>query len=243
MSILPGLINRSFIQFHKFSKMRKNLALFFVYVLMVSITAKTVTAQNSTTVKDQEGNIYKVVKIGSQTWMAENLKATKFNDGTAIPLVSDKNTWNTSMAPAFCWYENDTVYKSRYGALYNGYAVNTNRICPTGWHVSTDSEWTILTDFLGGKNSAGGKLKESGTGLWKDTNTGATNESGFTALPGGTRFSNGLFFTKGTAGYWWTFNGTNALNGWYWNLGFSTNVVSRNFHDSTNGFSVRCVKD
>ena len=223
--------------------MKRNLALSIVYVLTIIATVKTATAQNSTTVTDQEGNIYKVVKIGNQTWMAENLKATKFNDGTAIPLAYDKNTWNTSMTPAFCWYDNDTVYKNRYGALYNGYAVNTNKLCPSGWHVSTDAEWTTLTNYLGGKNTAGGKLKETGTTSWKDPNFGATNEGGFTALPGGTRFSNGLFFTKGTAGYWWTFNGSNAMNGWYWNVDFSNGAVNRYFHDSTNGFSVRCVKD
>ena len=209
---------------------------------MATITIRT-AAQNSTTVKDQEGNIYRVVKIGNQTWMAENLKATKFNDATPIPLVSDKNAWNGSMAPAFCWYENDTVYKNKYGALYNGYAVNSNKLCPTGWHVSTDGEWQTMTDFLGGKNIAGGKLKESGTNSWKDPDPGATNESGFSALPGGTRFSNGLFFTIKTAGYWWTFSGASTLNGWYWNIISSKSSVNRVFNDSTNGFSVRCVKD
>jgi uncharacterized protein (TIGR02145 family) len=223
--------------------MKKNPTLFYAAVLIFITSINATTAQETSTIKDLDGNVYKIVKIGTQTWMAENLKTVKFNDGTPIPLITDKNLWSTSMKPAYCWYENDTTYKNSYGALYNGFAVNSTKLCPAGWHVSTDAEWKTLTDFLGGIKIAGGKMKETGNNNWKDGNSGATNESKFNALPGGTRFSNGLFFTIKTAGYWWTFNGTNALNGWYWNIISSASTVNRYFHDSTNGFSVRCVKD
>jgi uncharacterized protein (TIGR02145 family) len=195
------------------------------------------------TVKDQEGNIYKTVKIGNQTWMAENLKTTKYNDGSQIPLVTDKNAWIILSAPAYCWYDNDTSYKNLYGALYNRYAVNTGKLCPAGWHVSTDAEWTELVEFLGGKDNAASKLKEPGITHWTGPDSGATNESGFTALPGGTRYTNGIFFTQKDIGYWWTFTSETVLNGWYRSMYYSNSTVDKNFHDSTDGFSVRCVKD
>jgi uncharacterized protein (TIGR02145 family) len=127
--------------------------------------------------------------------------------------------------------------------LYNGYSVNTGKLCPTGWHVSSDTEWSALITYLGGDNIAGGKLKEKGTSHWSSTNPGATNESGFTALPGGSRYSNGFYFTVKNLGYWWTSIEGKTLNGWYRSIYNRNSVVSRNYYDLTNGFSVRCVKD
>jgi uncharacterized protein (TIGR02145 family) len=203
----------------------------------------TSIAQEGNIAKDLDGNTYKTIKIGNQIWMAENLKTTKFNDGAAIPLVIDNAAWLGLNTPAYCWYDNDSIYKNLYGALYNGYSVNTGKLCPTGWHVSSDTEWSALITYLGGDNIAGGKLKEKGTSHWSSTNPGATNESGFTALPGGSRYSNGFYFTVKNLGYWWTSIEGKTLNGWYRSIYNRNSVVSRNYYDLTNGFSVRCVKD
>jgi len=138
------------------------------------------------TVTDIDGNLYNTVVIGTQTWMVENLKVTKFNDGTDIPNVTDETTWNNLNTPAFCWYENDVTYKNPYGALYNWYSVNNSKLCPTGWHVATKAEWDALISYLGGVYQAYVKLKEAGSSHWLGTNTG-TNSYGFTALPGGYR--------------------------------------------------------
>jgi uncharacterized protein (TIGR02145 family) len=224
-------------------KIKKQFAFFCMLALMTFIIVNKTMAQNNATLKDQDGNSYKTIKIGNQTWMAENLKTTKYNDGALVPMVSEKNVWNLLSTPGFCWYNNDSINKKYYGALYNGYAVNTDKLCPSGWHISTVAEWATLIDHLGGKSVAGGKLKESGTTFWKRPNTGATNESGFAALPGGTRFNNGLFFTIKTDGYWWTSSKVNLLNGWYWSINYSSVIMSINYSDLTNGFSVRCVMD
>jgi uncharacterized protein (TIGR02145 family) len=221
----------------------KHLELLYVSVLLMFTIINVSNAQETVTAKDPDGNIYKTIKIGNQTWMSENLKTTKFNDGTAIPLVIDNAAWLGLNAPAYCWYDNDSTYKNTYGALYNGYAVNTGKLCPAGWHVSSDAEWSGLITYLGGENVAGGKLKEKGTTHWSSTNPGATNESGFTALPGGSRYSNGFFFTIKNLGYWWTSIEGKTLNGWYRSIYNRNSVVSRNYYDLTNGFSVRCLKD
>jgi uncharacterized protein (TIGR02145 family) len=145
------------------------------------------TGLHAQTVKDFEGNVYKTITIGTQTWMADNLRTTKYRNGDAIPEVTDSSAWINLITGAYCNYNNtrnnDTIVS--YGRFYNLYAVTDNRnICPTGWHVSTDAEWTTLTDYLGGASVAGDKLKEKGTTHWESPNAGATNEIGFTALPG-----------------------------------------------------------
>ena len=223
--------------------LKRYLAISLMSALMILTSTSVVFSQENTTVKDQDGNIYKTVKIGTQTWMAENLKTTKYSDGTAIPIVVDNAAWLALNAAAYCWYDNDSTNKNTYGALYNGYAVNSGKLCPSGWHVSSDEEWTTLISVLGGEDKAGGKLKESGEAHWSKPNTGATNESGFTALPGGSRYSNGFFFTIKNLGYWWSTIESKTLNGWYRSMYNRNTVVSRNYYDLTNGFSVRCVKE
>ena len=167
---------------------------------VVSIDAATATDN----ITDVDGNTYGTVTIGTQTWISSNLKTTHYNDGTAIPNVTDNTTWAGLATGAYCWYNNDSItYKSTYGALYNWYAVST-KLCPTGWHVPKDGEWTTLTDYLGGLTIAGGKLIETGTTHWVTPNTGATNSSGFTALPGGYRSRSGTFSDFGSKGYWWS---------------------------------------
>ncbi len=195
-------------------------------------------------ISDIEGNEYLTVQIGTQTWMAENLKTTKYNDGIAIPLATDNAAWSGLTTSGYCWYNNDSAtYAQTYGALYNWYTVNTGNLCPTGWHVPTDAEWTTLTDYLGGESVAGGKLKETGYTHWNSPNTGATNETGFTALPGGYRSSNGTFASVGTYGYWWSATETNAENARPRYVYYLNSLVYRNYHDKRSGLSVRCVRD
>lgn len=138
-------------------------------------------------VVDIDMNTYKTILVGTQTWMAENLKVTKYNDCEAIPLIPDVSTWSGLVTPGYSYYNSDSV---GYGALYNWYAVSTGKICPAGWHVPGEDEWTTLISLLGGESLTGGKLKESGTSHWLTPNTSATNETGFMALPGGYRYSN-----------------------------------------------------
>ncbi|MCX6254315.1 MAG: fibrobacter succinogenes major paralogous domain-containing protein, partial [Bacteroidia bacterium] len=198
-------------------------------------------------VTDRDGNVYKTVTIGTQVWMAENLKTTKFNDGSAIPLVTDDKTWDALTTPAYCWCENDaTANKNTYGASYNWYTVGTNKLCLKGWHVPTDAEWTTLTTYLGGESVAGGKLKETGTTHWESPNTGATNESGFTALPSGYRNNHGAFANVGYFGFWWSATenvATATTASWCRSMGGGGSDVLRFPNLKKNGYSVRCLRD
>jgi uncharacterized protein (TIGR02145 family) len=188
---------------------------------------------------DIEGNIYNTVTIGTQTWMAENLKTTRYKNGTTIPLVTDNTAWAGLTSPGYCWYNNDeAANKATYGALYNWYTVNTGNLCPTGWHVPSDAEWTTLTAYLGGKNVAGGKLKETGTAHWASPNTGATNETSFTALPGGARYYLGSYFNFGSYGYWWSSNEPS-----FWFLLYFGSYVSKGVDYKKISCSVRCLRD
>ena len=196
------------------------------------------------TVTDIDGNVYHTITIGSQVWLAENLKTTKYNDGTSIPLVKDSTTWLNLITPGYCYYKNDdATYKNTYGALYNWFVVNTGKLAPIGWHVPSNAEWTILIDFLGGESVAGGKMKENGTSHWFPPNTGATNISGFSALPGGNRGYAGSFYAIGAVSFWWT--STDGDNNTAWGSGLNCNGIDEDrFLDSKRyGFSVRCVRD
>lgn len=187
---------------------------------------------------DKDGNSYKTVTIGTQTWMAENLKTTKYNDNTDIP----NNTYSTS--GGYCNYDNLENNAAIYGRLYNWYTVNTLKLAPAGWHVPTDAEWTKLTTYLGGQAVAGGKLKEIMTTHWNSPNAKATNEFGFSALPGGSR-TNGVFGYVGNKGCWWS----STANDTYTNIAWARYMFYNNSNvETSNGFkdyaySVRCVKD
>lgn len=197
-----------------------------------------------TTVKDIEDNVYKTVTIGTQVWMAENLKTIKNNDGTAIPLVTDNTAWGALITPGYCWYDNNAATnKATYGALYNWYTANTGKLCPTGWHVPTDAEWTTLTIYLGGETVDGGKLKETGTTHWLTPNTGATNEKNFTALPGGYRINTGAYLGIGNYGYWWSSTQNTTISAWSRSMSYGSSSISRHPTFEQNGLSVRCVKD
>ena len=195
-------------------------------------------------VSDVDGNTYNVVIIGAQAWMAENLRTTKYKDSTAIPLVTDNADWRALGTPGYCWYDNDQVmYGNTYGALYNWYSVNTGKLCPTGWHVPTDAEWTTLNEYLGGASVAGGKLKETGIIHWDSPNTDATNETGFTALPGGFRNTDGTYGYIGLHVGLWSVTEFGTNSAWYRRINYNNGHVSRDDGLRSYGFSVRCVKD
>jgi uncharacterized protein (TIGR02145 family) len=194
-------------------------------------------------VVDIDGNAYHTVTIGTQVWMVENLKTTRYNDGSAIPMDTNKSIWSGLTTGAYCWYNNSATYGSTYGALYNWYAVNTGKLAPIGWHVPTDSEWTILTTFLGGTSVAGGALKSTGTIYWLAPNTGATNSSGFSALPGGCCSPNGTFTDISYTSYWWSSTMYNVTLSWLRYLeNEGANAVSV-YNSNNNGYSVRCLRD
>jgi uncharacterized protein (TIGR02145 family) len=199
----------------------------------------------SGSITDKDGNVYTSVTIGTQVWMVENLKTTKYTDNINIPLVTDNTAWANLTSSGYCWYNNDaSTYKASYGAIYNWYALSTGKLCPTGWHVPSDAEWTTLTTFLGGENVAGGKLKEAGTTHWLSPNTNATNETGFTALPGGLRgYSNGIFSSIGQYGYWWSSSLDFGNQFFVRNLFNNTVLVWKGASDKQAGLSVRCLKD
>ena len=195
-------------------------------------------------ITDKDGNVYTSVTIGTQVWMVENLKTTKYNDGTAIPNVTDNTEWSNLVTPAYCWYENDITNKTPYGALYNGYAVKTGKLCPTGWHVPSDTEWNTLINYAGGLDVAGGKLKETSTTHWNSPNTGATDEYGFKYLPGGLRDTYGSINNIGIVGDYW--GDDSQTSGYQFSIGIfyndnSVGTISSGFQDE--GISVRCLKN
>lgn len=201
---------------------------------------------SSTTVTDVDGNVYHTVTIKTQTWMVENLKTTHYNDGieNGITNVTDNTAWGGLTIPAYCWYNNDISNKSTYGALYNWYAVNSGKLCPVGWHVPSDEEWDILISNLGGDTTlVGGILKEAGTAHWISPNTGADNSSGFTALPGGSRYTNGSFYLNGKYGWWWSSTESSTENAGHIYLNYNTSNVYKTPGSKKIGFSVRCIKN
>lgn len=233
--------------------MTKNFNPIFGFLLAVAGIVAVVTScsKDTTTdpitygsVSDFEGNAYKTVQIGSQTWMAENLKSIKLSDGTAIELVKDNSTWANLTTPAYCTYGNDSVTaKDRFGLLYNWYTVNTKKLCPTGWHVPTNNDWIALATFLGTDSLAGGKLKEASTYNWFSPNLYATNVYGFKAIPCGYRYYNGSFQNFGYSGNWWSATEFSSKLGWYRFLSYNDGKIGAYYYDKVYGFSVRCVKD
>ena len=192
---------------------------------------------------DYDGNVYNTVIVGTQIWLKQNLNTTHYCNGDAIPNVTDITTWSHLATGAYCNYDNNASNATIYGRLYNWYTVNTANLCPTGWHVPSDVEWTTLTTYLGGESIAGGKLKEAGLNHWQNPNIAATNETGFTALPSGLRGNNGNFNNIASSGYWWssTENSISSASSWYIFHEYS-NIGNDNSIEQM-GFSVRCVKD
>lgn len=195
---------------------------------------------------DQAGNVYKTIVIGTQEWMAENLKTTVYSNGETIPNVTNNSQWEKLTNGAWSYYLHDSLFECPYGKLYNWYAVSdTRNVCPIGWHVPTDEEWTTLENYLGGSAVWQGKLKSIGTTYWQVPNSGATNESGFSGLPGGFRIGSGNFSATKQIGSWWsaTENNSYKKSAWTRGLGYYVNQISRGFSDKEIGLSIRCIKN
>ncbi|MBU6192910.1 MAG: hypothetical protein KGQ39_07010 [Bacteroidetes bacterium] len=198
--------------------------------------------------RDIDGNTYQTVKIGNQCWTQSNLKVSKYRNGDNIPTGLSNAVWQNTTSGAYAIYNNDPVNDGLYGKLYNHYAVTDSRgLCPTGWHVPSDEEWTTLENFLGGSEVAGGKLKSTAMqptpGGWNSPNVGATNSSGFTAPPGGLRYSSGDFNLMTVNGCWWSSSVSSASSAWNRTLYYGTSNISRFNNGRTFGFSVRCCRD
>jgi len=196
------------------------------------------------TMSDIEGNTYPTVKIGNQWWMAENLKVTQYRNGDAIPTGYNNSQWGSLSTGAYAVYNDDSNNIGIYGNLYNWYAVDDNRsIAPDGWHVPTDTEWQNLINHLGGNDFAGGKMKEIGTTLWQSPNTGATNESGYSALPGGLRKEDGSYQLMGNYATFWSSIDFSSVGAWGRILYHDNSTVYRSSSYKKKGFSIRCIRD
>jgi uncharacterized protein (TIGR02145 family) len=203
---------------------------------------------NDSIITDADGNVYSSVTIGTQEWMSENLRTTKYSDGTAIPNVTSNSDWRSLSTGAWCHADNDSSqYEAMYGKLYNWYAVNTNKLCPTGWHVPTEAEWDVLTDYLtanGHSGSEGTALKA--TSGWNDYNGqsgNGTDDYGWLGLPGGNRASSGDFGNIGNSGRWWSSSQSITHDAWIRYLSGSNDAVDAGYVDLRSGFSVRCLRD
>ena len=201
-------------------------------------------ADTSEIVTDIDGNTYQTVTIGNQTWMAENLATSKYNDGTNIPHITSNSEWADLSLPAYCWYNNDEEnYKEAYGALYNWYAVETGKLCPDGWQVPTDNEWNELKDYVSNDGHAGteGIALKAKQG-WNNEGNG-TDDYGFSALPAGYRYKEGgVFYSEGSRGYWWT-STQDGIDGLHWGMSSENNNLNSLPFEKEIGFSVRCIKN
>jgi uncharacterized protein (TIGR02145 family) len=205
-----------------------------------------------TKLTDIEGNLYNTILIGTKLWMTENLRTTRLNDNTLIPEITGNTEWIGTSSPAYCWYDNNASFKTTYGALYNWFSVNTGKLCPTGWHVPTDQEFSALEITLGmasdqseiwGWRGTDHGLRMKNTTGW-DNNGNGSNSSGFSALPGGYRYgADGQFFLQTTITYWWTSSEHDADRGWYRRLDSSSEQVYRASTSKKGGKYIRCVKD
>jgi len=221
-----------------------------LFLLIFGCQKKDNSTDSSNLIKDIDGNSYHSVTIGRQTWMVENLRTIRLNDGTQIPNVTNDSVWAFLTSPGYCWYNNDgPYYGPTYGALYNWYAVNTGKLAPVGWRVPADSDWFTLELYL--NPHAGGRLKEVGTTHWETPNTGATDERGFRALPAGIRdcsFWNWTFYEIGMRTYFWSTD-LDSLGGGHPGFGLGASLYYESEDLSpyisiylSEGCSVRCIK-
>ena len=223
------------------------------FTTLDSINVMGIPCPGTTKIKDFDGNEYNTVQIGTQCWMKENLRVTKYRDGSFISLDTTGGvngngtgqTWSARTTGARTAYEHNNNNLPTYGYLYNWYAASDSRnICPSGWHVPSDDEWTKLTDFLGGSTVAGGKLKSEGTFYWNSPNLGATNESGFSGLPGGNRyFNDGNFYQVNNIAFFWSASEFNINTVWTRALHYNISSVLKDYNNKFFGASVRCLRD
>jgi uncharacterized protein (TIGR02145 family) len=224
-------------------------------VLGPEVTFTSGQASDYKSIKDLDGNKYYIVSIGNQVWMAENLKATRFNDGTLFPNITDDFAWETLNTPAYCWYNNNQGFKSTYGALYNWYTIDTasnghRNVCPAGWHIPSDAEWIILVTNLGGEAGSGIKLKEAGEFYWYPSTNMGDNTSDFSALPGGKRSEKPVstfdgtstpFFYIGSIAAWWS--NTSTLTDHELEVTVDKSSADKYSSQKNGGYSIRCIKD
>jgi uncharacterized protein (TIGR02145 family) len=211
-------------------------------------TATSSIAKYGNGVTDIEGNKYKTTIIGKQEWMVENLKVSKYSDGTNITNGTDNIVWNNNENGAWCHYDKDISNNLKYGKLYNWNVTNptmngNKNVCPTGWHVPSKEEWIILSDYLGGEDVAGGKMKEVGVENWKSPNTKAENTSLFTALAGGWRQSSDNFNEAKSRGFWWSSTKSSQYMGFSESLNAYSGKTFINDYPMDYGLSIRCLKD
>ncbi|MBU1099422.1 MAG: fibrobacter succinogenes major paralogous domain-containing protein [Bacteroidetes bacterium] len=198
---------------------------------------------NTNSLSDIQGNVYKTIKIGNQVWMAENLKVTCYKNGDQIPRVQSEEPWSELTTGAYCLNEETDNYWSTYGVLYNYFVINDMRgVAPEGWHIPTRDEWLELENYLGGQAVAGGVMKDVQSGLWAKAND-ASNTSGFSALPAGGRGRKGYPDDVGYYATWWTSTSHDSLYAWHWGVHPDKNNTRRNPGHKASGFSVRCIKD
>ena len=232
---------------------------FKIMCFAIFLCAVLIYAQQTETVKDVDGNVYTTVQIGNQIWTVENWRSTKYNDGSAIPNVTDGAQWKNLTTGAYCYYDNSAANKTKYGTLYNWYAVNTGKIAPKGWRVPTNADWTKLEKYLiaNGYNwegsKEGNKIAKSLASRtdWEiDTDAGtpgnnleSNNKSGFSALPGGYRYYNGYFYYQSSYGYWWSSTENDASYAYNRILYYSLDYLNRGNFNKRYGFSLRLVRD
>jgi uncharacterized protein (TIGR02145 family) len=224
------------------------------FIILFNACKKDSSNNPLSSITDSDGNIYTSVTIGTQVWLVENLRTTRFKDGTPIPQVTDATAWGALSSGGYCWYNNnESSNKTTYGAIYNWQAAID--VCPTGWHLPTDAEWKTLeksqimssadAEATGWRYSGlvGGKLKESGTSHWTITAADVTNSTGFTALPGGDRDSDVGFTDLGNYSFFWSATEDGTPRAWYRRLNNDNAGVHRNSSRKATGYSVRCLKD
>lgn len=229
---------------------------------MAGVSEKLLEAGLNGIVEDVEGNIYKTIKIGTQVWMAENLRTTHYNNGNSLPKVTNNTTWSALSTPAYCWYNNDSLLNARLlGALYNYFAVadtNLQKVCPLNWHMPSDMEYTVLTGYLAshgyGYEGSGTDIGKSmaSTSRWLPGNgtpdvvsedPGSNNLSGFNGLLSGLRISAGLYLNLNFDAYWWSSTEASAGNAWSHTLDVNSAEATRANVTKRSGYSVRCVRD
>ena len=228
--------------------MKKNnliLGTFLAITAILFSSCGASSSSDSTSTEKVEGSTEStessgVVTIGSQVWTSKNIDVATYRNGDVIPQVQDENAWENLTTGAWCYYDNDASNGTKYGKLYNWYAVNDPRgLAPNGYHIPTDAEWTQLSDYLG-DGEAGTKMKS--TSGWNNNGNG-TNSSGFSGLPGGHRSANGAFSFIGYNGYWWSSTENDTNDAWYRVLYYDDGVVYRSANFKEFGFSVRCLRD
>jgi len=194
--------------------------------------------------KDNNGNTYKIVKIGTQVWMAENLKVITYNDGDTIPNSTNSLNWSKLSSGAFCNYNNSSENISIYGRIYNGFAVKTGKLCPTGWHIPNETEWTTLITTVGGDKVAGLTLKDMGAARWDLRTSNANNRYGFTSIPSGARAVSGGFHDMGNTATYWSSSSVDAKTYMHFiELGTDSLSIETSLDDNSNGYSVRCLRN